>query len=280
MTAMRSLLDALQELLPDSSKTKLRQLLQHDQVLVNGKPERSAKRELAARDCVEIAGKSSRLDSRLRLLFEDADILVVEKPEGLLTVPAEKGRAENTEALLNVYLGARHGEMRAFHVHRLDYDTSGVLVFAKNAFAHARLQEQFARHTIDRRYIALVRGKMTPEKGTLRAFLAEGADLRVRLVADPAQGKEAITHYRTLDAGPRVSRLELTLETGRRHQIRVQLSHAGHPVLGDAMYDKDGPNPLRRLALHAKHLAFAHPRSGKKLAFTVEPPQTFLDAKL
>ena len=268
-----NLLEHLQQLFPDSSKTTLRDMLKSDRVRVNGQPERDAKRELAESDRVEVAAHSARLDPRIRILYEDADLIVVDKAEHLLSVPTEEVRHENAEALLSAYTSVQH-------VHRLDRDTSGVLVFAKTAHVRDRLQELLAAHDIERVYVAIVFGKLRPPSGTFRSFLAEDRELRVRSVADPSQGKEAITHYRTIASGRRYSMLELTLETGRRNQIRVQLAEAGYPVVGDTMYGKGRDLELRRLALHARDLGFVHPRTGKKIRFTAELPASFRDVNL
>lgn len=275
-----TLLDILQERLPDSSKTTLRRMLQSDRVRVNGAPERNAKRTISAADRVEIAAKSERLDPRIRIVFEDADLIVIDKAEGLLTVPSNDVLHETAETFLNAYLGARPDEARIHHVHRLDRDTSGVLVFAKTTYVRDRLQTLFEAHDIDRVYVAIVHGKLREPAGTFRSFLAEDGQRRVRSVADPSAGKEAITHYRTTASGRRYSILELTLETGRRNQIRVHLAEAGHPVVGDTMYGKGFDDDLGRLALHAKHLGFVHPSSGKKVTFTADVPRVFRELKL
>ena len=267
-----NLLDVLQERFPDSSKTTLRTLLQNDRVRVNGSPERDAKREIAPEDRVEIAAKSDRLDPRVRILFEDADLIVIDKAEGLLSVPTAEVRHETAETILNGYTPVHH-------VHRLDRDTSGVLVFAKNTWTRDRLQELFAMHDLDRVYVAIVQGKL-PQRGTFRSFLVEDKNLRMRSVQNPAEGKEAITHYRTVASGRRYSIVEVTLETGRRNQIRVHFADAGHPVVGDLMYGKGREDDFGRLALHAKHLGFVHPRTREKVEFTSEPPRAFRELKL
>jgi len=270
-----TLLEVLQRRFPDSSKTTLRQMLQNDRVRVNGAPERDAKRAIASDDRVEVVGKSERLDPRVRILFEDDDLIVIDKAAGLLSVATAEVRFETAEAFLNKYLAPREVVV----VHRLDRDTSGVLVFAKNSWTRERLQERFAVHDIDRVYIAVVHGKPKPPAGTLRSFLAEDRDLRVRSVPDD-EGKEAITHFRTIASGRRFSMLEVTLETGRRNQIRVQLAEAGHPIVGDTMYGRGRDESLDRLGLHAKVLGFIHPRTGKKVTFTAEPPREFRELEL
>lgn len=275
---MTPLLDVLQQRFPDSSKTTLRTMLQNDRVRVNGAPERNAKREIAADDVLEIGANINRIDERVRILYEDTDLIVVDKAAGLLTVPSDEVKYETVENFLNDYLG---GSTRIQHVHRLDRDTSGVLVFAKNGHTRDRLQELFATHDIERMYVAIVQGKLRESSGTFRSFLAEDRNLRVRSVADPVEGKEAITHYRTVASGRRYSMLEVRLETGRRNQIRVHLAEAGHPVVSDTMYGNQGRDPeLGRLGLHAKHLGFVHPRTGKKMTFVAEVPKAFRELKL
>jgi 23S rRNA pseudouridine1911/1915/1917 synthase len=148
---------------------------------------------------------------------------VIDKAAGLLTVPTTSGEGESVLGLLEAYLGARPGDPRVHVVQRLDRAASGVLVLAKNADMRARLQALFAAHDVERVYVAIVHGRLAPPAGTLRSRLAEDESLYVRSVAAGREGKEAITHYRTLEAGERYSRLELVLETGRRHQIRVHV---------------------------------------------------------
>ena len=274
--ARPTLLEVLRERFPGSSARTLRQMLATDRVRVNGVPERLAKRPIGASDRVEVGPKFARpLDPRVRIVFEDDDLVVVDKAAGLLTVPRSEGQEETAEAFLNAYAGAPPGQPRIFHAHRLDRDSSGVLVFAKGEYVRDRLQELFAVHDVERVYVAVVHGRVRPPAGTLRSFLAEGRDLRVRRVADADRGKEAVTRYRTVETGRSFSRIEAKLETGRRHQIRVQLADAGHPVVGDPMYGKGREDPLGRLALHAEHLAFVHPRTGKRMVFTVEAPPSF-----
>jgi RluA family pseudouridine synthase len=282
----QSLLDALQTLFPDSSKTTLRRMLQDDRVRVNGVPHRDAKRIVEDGERVEVGSKASRtIDPRITILYEDDDLIAVDKAPGLLTVASPEVRHEHAEAFLNTYLGARHGETRVHVVHRLDRDTSGVLVFAKNGDMRDRLQALFAAHDIERIYVAIVHGKLPQPSGTFHSFLAEDKELRVKSVAGVVQqAKEAITHYRTTASGRRYSMLEVTLETGRRNQIRVHLAEAGHPIVGDNMYGREHPasreDPLGRLALHARHLAFVHPRTRKRLEVSMAIPESFRTLQL
>ena len=280
-SSQMTLLDVLRQRFPESSKTSLRTMLQSDRVRVNGVPERNAKRQIRENDQVEISARSSRpLDPRVRIVFEDSDLVVVDKAAGLLTVPSPQVQHETAQSFLNAHYGGWPDEPRIHHVHRLDRDTSGVLVFARNTFARDRLQALFAAHDIERTYVAIVHGKLRESSGVFRSFLAEDRNLRVRSVADSSEGKEAITHYRVTASGRRFSILELTLETGRRNQIRVHLSEAGYPIVGDTMYGKGRESELGRLGLHARDLGLVHPRSGTKLRFIAEVPRVFRELDL
>jgi 23S rRNA pseudouridine1911/1915/1917 synthase len=275
VAAPLSLLDAVGEVYPDSSKTSLRQILQSGRVRVNGEIEKDAKLQLDADDVLDIAQKSDRLalPSGLLILHEDVDVIVVFKANGLLTVATERERENTVQAWLNTYLGARREE-RIHVVHRLDRETSGVLVFAKNFHAREVLKEQFAAHTVDRVYIAIIEGEMHPPAGTIRSYLFERKDLRMVSVDARPDAKLAITHYRTLKTSSAYAMLEVRLETGRKNQIRAHLSEAAHPVVGDQMYGST-INPLGRLGLHAKLLGFAHPTTGKRMVFTAPLPKQF-----
>ena len=269
------LIDELQALFPDSSKTTLRQMLQSGRVLVNGEIEKNAKTALAADDRIEVLSRTEQrsLPATLSILHEDGDVIVVLKGNGLLTVATEREREATAQAYLNTYLG-RRGEDRVHVVHRLDRDTSGVLVFAKNFHARERLKEQFAEHTADRLYIAIVEGAIDPPRGTVRSLLLERRDLKMVSVDAHPDAKMAVTHYRTVATAGPFSLLEVTLETGRKNQIRAHLSEKGHAVVGDSMYGST-VNPIGRLGLHAKLLGFDHPTTGKRLTFTAGVPKSF-----
>src|SRR5437868_3814289 len=275
VAATGSLLDALLREFPDSSKTTLRKMLQSGRVRLNGEVEKDAKLPVDSDDVIQIAEKESlrALPEGLTILHEDVDVIVVLKANGLLTVATERERENTAQAYLNNYLGA-HREERIHVVHRLDRETSGVLVFAKNFHARERLKEQFAAHVVDRIYVAIIEGEIQPPFGTIRSYLLEGRDLRMRSVDAHPDAKFAVTHYRTITVSPPYSMLEVTLETGRKNQIRAHLSEAGHAVVGDQLYGAV-TNPLGRLGLHAKLLGFAHPTTGKKMSFTAPIPKSF-----
>lgn len=272
------LLDALTSLVPGSSRTTLRQMLAAGRVRVNGGIEKNAKRQLRAGDVVDLARKEHHalLPADIALLYEDDDLLVVVKPSGLLTVSTESEREKTLQAVLNGYLRAKGLRDRIHVVHRLDRDSSGVLVFAKSYEIREELKEMFANHDIDRIYVAIVEGAIHPAEGTIRSHVREGKDLMVRSVDPRAfpDAKPAVTHYRTVRAGRRYTMLEVTLETGRKNQIRAHLSEAGHPIAGDARYGAM-TDPIERLALHARLLGFAHPATGKRMTFEAPVPDEF-----
>ena len=273
-----TLIDALSALYRDASKTTLRQMLQAGRVRVNGEIEKNAKRELEVDDVIDVADKAvhRNLPPGLAILHEDRDVIVVFKSNGLLTVPTERERDTTAQAYLNAYLGQAKGKERIQVVHRLDRETSGVLVFAKNAYAREQLKEQFAAHSVDRLYVAVIEGEMDPSAGTFRTYLREMRDLKMVSVEVHPDAKYAVTHYKTAQTNGRYSMLDVTLETGRKNQIRAHLSEAGHPIVGDRMYGSE-VNPIGRLGLHAKLLGFDHPVTREHLVFTAPVPKVFKD---
>lgn len=214
-------------------------------------------------------------------MHEDEDLLVVDKPPGLLTVATERERERTAYRLLFDYAAGQVGRTprgmppRLFIVHRLDRETSGLLVFAKSAAVKRRLQEQFAARTVERGYVAVVEGRVRDEAGVLRDHIVTDATtLRVRMARG---GREAITEYRVRARQARSTVLELRLRTGRRGQIRAQLAALGHPIVGDRAYGSRR-DPLRRVCLHATRLAFVHP-NGRRVAFESRTPAAFRRAR-
>lgn len=269
------LLDAMAKLFPDSTRTTLRKMLQGGRIRVNSEIEKDARRVLERGDIIDVAQKAVQfpLPPELSLLHEDDDVIVVVKSPGLLTVATERERGRTAQAFLNDYLKAK-GEGRIHVVHRLDRETSGVLVFAKTFDARERLKDRFAEHDVDRVYVAVVEGRLDPPRGTFRSHLRERRDLKMVSADAHPDAKLAVTHYRTIESTSLFSLLEIRLETGRKNQIRVHLSEAGHPVVGDRLYGGES-NPLGRLGLHAKLLGFVHPSTGEKMTFTAPVPKSF-----
>lgn len=264
--------DRLRSLYPESSGRTLKGWLLAGRVRVNGAVVRRGDTAVRPDDRVDLGDvPPPAFPPMLRRIHEDEDIIVIDKPAGLLTIATARERERTAYRLLMEYASALEG--RIFVVHRLDRETSGVLVFARSPRAKRDLQEQFAHRSVERVYVALVEGRVRAESGTLTDRLVQDRALRVRPTRDHRAGKEAITHYRVLRRGALTTALELTLGTGRRGQIRAQLAALGHPIVGDK---KSGSrmNPLRRMCLHATRLGFVHPR-GRQVIYTSPPPSAF-----
>jgi 23S rRNA pseudouridine1911/1915/1917 synthase len=214
------------------------------------------------------------LIDRIRVVFEDESVIVVDKPAGLLTMATETEKSKTVYAALRAHLNDRQRPEKLFIVHRLDREASGLLVFAKTPEAKQRLQDQFKDHSAGRRYVVVAEGRVKRNDFTIRSHLAENAAYRVYSTSNKKIGKLAVTHVRVLKRNPKTTLLEVRLETGRKHQIRVHLAGQGHPIAGDKSYGS-GSNPIRRLALHGAHLDFKHPVTGKPMSFESQYPRIF-----
>ncbi len=231
---------------------------------------------------------------KLDIIYEDNDVMVINKPAGLVVHPGA-GNFDNTlvNALINYdkkNLSSINGELRPGIVHRLDKDTSGVIIVAKNNFAHTHLSKQFNEHSIDRKYIAIVWGKLRPQKGEIKTFITRSSKNRQLMDVSQTKGKLAITNYKTIetyenDRVPTLSLVEYRLKTGRTHQIRVHMKFKGNPILGDKSYKKklkklkdvdpelnEIIKKIDRQCLHAKSLGFLHPTKNQRLFFESKLP--------
>ncbi len=278
----------LPELLENTSRSSIQKLIEKGNVLVNGVPVTSKKYKLKEGDLVEVRIEDpTPLQAEpenipLSIIYEDADLLVVNKPKGMVVHPA----AGNwTGTLVNgiLYhcqgrLSSINGVIRPGIVHRIDKDTSGLLVVAKNDNSHQKLAEQFAAHTITRAYRAIVHNNFTEDEGVIDAPIGRDPKNRLRMAVTERNGKQAITHYKVLERFGRFTYIEATLETGRTHQIRVHMAHINHPLLGDELYGpKKSPVKTNGQVLHAKTLGFLHPSSGEYIEFDSPLPEDFCE---
>jgi 23S rRNA pseudouridine1911/1915/1917 synthase len=206
----------------------------------------------------------------VKILFEDEHLIVLEKPEGLLSVATD---FDNTSSLHSI-LKQRFHKQRVFPVHRLDRETSGVIVFAYTDSARKRLKEQFEQHSVKKTYYAIVEGRPSESKGTWESYLEEDERYFVSSAQMPGSGKLAITHYETVSVKSEMTLLRLHPVTGKKHQLRVHCKEAGLPIVGDQRYGT-GKNPIQRLCLHAQKLSFTHPFSQKKMSFEIPLPASF-----
>jgi len=268
--------DCLARLLAETSGRTRKQMLAAGRVRVNGTTARRADLGVAAGDVVEVVGRQLRaaLPPRLHVVYEDDDVIVVDKPAGLLTIATERQRRRTVYAHLTAHAQTRKPPTRIFIVHRLDRLASGLLVFATSAVAKQQLQAQFAAHTVERQYLAVVEGRVTRPTGTVASRLLDEVPGPVRWTRDARRGRPAVTHWRLRRATTRYSLLEVRLETGRRHQIRAHLAELGHPIAGDTAYGSR-TDPLGRLALHAGVLGFDHPRTAARVRFVSPAPAAF-----
>jgi len=210
----------------------------------------------------------------LSVLHEDDHIIVIEKPGGLLTMGTDRDKSRTAHSILNDYVrkGNPRSRNRVYIVHRLDRETSGVLIFAKSETSKIFLQGHWEE--TDKRYLTVVHGSLAPKTGTISSYLTENSAFTVYSTPDPARGKLSHTEYTVLKESRGFSLLEIHLLTGRKHQIRVHLSEKGHPVVGDAKYGKGNDSHVT-LALHARSISFTHPVNGKRLSFETGIPDFF-----
>lgn len=275
------------------SRERVKALIGNGAVTVGGEPAGSGSAKVAGGEAFAVALPppipldTPAQDIPLAVVFEDDHLIVVDKPAGLVVHPTA-GNLDGTlvNALLHHCAGRLsgiNGTLRPGIVHRIDKDTSGLLVVAKSDAAHEGLARQFADHSIERTYLAVTGGQPRPAEGRIEARIGRSDANRKKMAVLPdtsARGKHAITHYRTLRSLAHSALVECRLETGRTHQVRVHLASIGHPLLGDPVYGRT-PAPLRpiladldfrRQALHAASLGFFHPVTGNRLAFFSELP--------
>jgi 23S rRNA pseudouridine1911/1915/1917 synthase len=269
--------DCLRALLPDASGRTRKKLLDAGRVRVNGVPKKIASERLAPGDVVEIGGSGApaRTPRGLVIVHEDDDVIVVVKAPKLLTIATDAERARTAYAYLSAHVKRRTRGGKIFVVHRLDRLASGLLVFAKSREMKIALQAQFEAHTAERLYVAIVEGRPAAREGVVDLPLVEDASGRMRIARPGDRGaREAVTRWRVVRESARTTTLDVRLETGRKNQIRVHLAAIGHPIVGDERYGSR-TNPIGRLALHARLLAFDHPRRGERLRFESPPPAAF-----
>ena len=266
------------------SRTAVQRLIEEEKITVNGKKEKASykvqngdKIEIEEEPAKEIELKAQ--DIPVEILYEDDDIIVVNKPKGMVVHPAN-GNPDGTlvnavMAICKDSLSGIGGEIRPGIVHRLDKNTSGAIIIAKNDKAHINLSEQLKNHEIKKTYIALVRGVVKENNATINMPIGRSKKDRKKMDVDK-NGKEAITHFKVLKRYKDCTLLEINIETGRTHQIRVHLSHIGYPIIGDEVYS-NGKNKwnIEGQCLHAKSLDFMHPITGKQMHIEAELPEYF-----
>lgn len=268
------LLDFLISSQPDKSRNKIKSLLEHRQVAINKVITTQFDTVLQPGDLVTVSnnrGPEAFRHPMIRIVFEDDALIVADKRNGLLTVGTDKERTRTAFYLMSEHVKRSNPANRIFIVHRLDRETSGLLVFAKSEEIQSLMQRNWKKTVLSRKYVAVTEGELPASEGVIDQPLSENKNLKVYVDPD---GEEATTEYKVLACRKGFSLVELSLETGRKNQIRAHLEHVGSPICGDKKYGA-ATNPAGRVCLHARVLDFIHPVTGEEMRFSTAVPQLF-----
>ncbi|CAM4468585.1 23S rRNA pseudouridine1911/1915/1917 synthase [Paenibacillus endophyticus] len=280
VTEPMELLPFLLQNISGAGRNVVKSILAHGQVSVSGKSTTAYNYQLQPGQTVTV-GKDRPQEKLplegLAILFEDEHIIVIKKESGLLSISSDSAPENEVTAYrqLTAHVRLENSKNRIFVVHRLDRDTSGVMMFAKSEAVQQQLQNSWQDTVQERIYVALVEGAVKKEKGTISSWLKESKTLKMYSSSYPNDGLHAVTHYKVLRSNKSFSLLEVQLETGRKNQIRVHMEDIGHPVVGDKKYGAKS-RTIGRLGLHARVLAFTHPVTGKLVRFETDIPKLFL----
>ena len=267
----------------DISRSKIQEMIKQELVLLNGKKTKNSY-VLKLNDVIEITGelkeetdaKPEKMD--LDIVYEDDDLMVINKPSGLVVHPAAghfSGTLVNGLLAHTNNLSTNNGNIRPGIVHRIDKDTSGLLVVAKNDKTHEALSKQLKDKTLSRIYVALVQGRINHDTGTIDAPIGRDINDRKKMCVTDQNSKEAITHFKVIERYKNATLIECKLETGRTHQIRVHMSYIKHPIINDPVYgSRKKVNDFGQM-LHAKEIGFIHPRTKKYMTFKCDTPKEF-----
>lgn len=262
---------------PSKKRPILKTILAGGQVKVNDQSTTQYNHLLKKGDVLSVnwtkPGKKVKL-TKLNIIFEDRDLIVIEKEAGLLSVASAKEKTNTAVQILKEHIEANNPQDRVYIVHRLEREVSGILIFAKSKEVQTLLQENWNDYILDRRYVAVVEGHFKEPKGTLRNYLVSNKNNLVFISKNPEGATQAITHYNVVKQNRAYSLLEISTETGFKNQIRVQMDHIGYPVTGDKKYNAR-KNPLNRVALHASLIEMKHPSRDEILKFELVAPSSF-----
>lgn len=269
VTKSMLLIEALAQIYPDSSKNTLRSLVDEGRVSVNRQKVKKANIELDPDSVVEVGVAYKAAPLGLTVLYEDRHLIVVNKPAGLLSVSTAFEEGDTVHAALK----ERYAPNKVYVVHRLDRETSGVMMFARSELVYQGLKEMRDKRELSREYRCVAEGLLEANEGTWTSYLIEGSDYIVRPTTDTVKGELAITHFKVLERKKGKTYLAIKLETGRKNQIRAHMQEAGHPIFGDDRYGGEYKAP--RLYLHAHRLSFVHPVTKKQMTFEAPLPTGF-----
>lgn len=270
------LLEFLLETFKNQSRNSVKSLLSSHRVSVDGAPTSQFNFKLYPEDTVIISNAPIRKKTRsnLPIIYEDDDIIVINKPSGLLSIASDNEKSSTAYRMLSDYVQQKDKHNRIFVVHRLDEDTSGVLMVAKNVKIQQALQNNWNDIVKKRGYYAIVEGEMEKRSDTIKSYLKKNSQNLMYSSKKAGDGQLAITHYKVIKSNGTYSLLDVNIDTGRKNQIRVHLGEKGHYIIGDDKYGKPA-NPIKRLGLHAYELDLVHPFTGKLMKFTSPMPKEF-----
>ena len=272
------LIDFLFEIFPSKSRNNIKMLLSKKLVLVDGAPISQFDFEVVKGDVIQISpvsvSKTKQKASKLKILYEDENYLVINKPAGLLSIATDKEKTITAYRLCMDYVRSQDIHSRIFVTHRIDKETSGVLMFTKNEKLRNILQDNWNDLVVDREYIALIEGKMEKEEGTIVSWLRESDTNLMYSARKKGDGQKAITKYKTIMSNDKYSLMDVHIETGRKNQIRVHFKEANHPIVGDEKY-LSTCSPIARLGLHAKKLVIKNPLNDEIMTFVANEDPIF-----
>ena len=270
----KQLLDFLREKMPSKSKNNIKSFLVKEMVNVNNEIITNYNYNLKKDDIVEIKNNfivSKKYNIKIRIIYEDNDIIVIDKPSGLLTIASNKEKNRTAYNIIREYLTKTDKNNKIFIIHRLDKDTSGVIIFAKNLTTKSLFQNSWNKNVILKEYVAVIEGHIKANKGTIKTYLKENDEGYVYSVKNPNEGKIAITSFEKIKENKRYTMLKINIKTGRKNQIRVHMKELGNPIVGDKKYGS-GLDPVKRLCLHSKKIELINPINNKKMIFESETP--------
>ena len=276
-TAEGPLLEFLYASMPQRKRTNVKELLKHNSVKVGQLVTSQFDHPLQPGDtvAVNLSREWPRFyNRRMQLVYEDEDIIVINKGYGLLSMGNERVKEGTAYSILKDYVKWQDPRNKIFIVHRLDRDTSGLMMYARHPKAKETMQHNWNNMVLERKYLAVVEGKVDDDEGEVRSYLAENSQFEVYSTDNPDDGQLAVTRYKVLKRANGYSLLEVSLDTGRKNQIRVHMKDLGHPIAGDRKYGAH-TSPIHRLALHAQTLRFIHPMTRQMMSFTTPIPASF-----
>lgn len=272
-----TLMEFLSTVMPDRKRSSIKSLLKFGSVMVNETVTSQFNTPLIPGDVVKVNLSRSFpvfYNRRVKIVYEDDDIIVIEKGYGLLSMGNDKVKDGTAYSILKNYLKEKDPRNKIFIIHRLDRDTSGLMMFAKTIEAKEAMQHNWNNMVLERTYLAVVEGKVEEESGTVKSYLAENSQMEVYSTDNPEEGQLAVTRWKRMATGNGYTLMEVSLDTGRKNQIRVHMKDLEHPIAGDRKYGAKS-SPIHRLALHARTLRFVHPITRRDMRFETPVPASF-----